>query len=70
MGNRGILSPLRPLLAASAEFLKQLLSTWSKAKGKERDALLWGDEVAYLPLYGTDTSLADVLPDRVPRHLP
>ncbi len=24
---------------------KQLLTIWRKAKGKERDALLWGDEV-------------------------
>ncbi|TVY59188.1 Glutamate--cysteine ligase [Lachnellula suecica] len=28
--------------------IKQLLSIWNKAKGKERDALLWGDEVEYL----------------------
>lgn len=26
----------------------QLLEIWNKAKGKERDALLWGDEVEYL----------------------
>jgi len=25
--------------------IKQLLEIWNKAKGKERDALLWGDEV-------------------------
>jgi len=25
--------------------LQQLLAIWNKAKGKERDALLWGDEV-------------------------
>ena len=25
--------------------IKQLLTIWNKAKGKERDALLWGDEV-------------------------
>jgi hypothetical protein len=24
---------------------QQLLEIWNKAKGKERDALLWGDEV-------------------------
>lgn len=24
---------------------QQLLAIWNKAKGKERDALLWGDEV-------------------------
>jgi glutamate--cysteine ligase catalytic subunit len=27
---------------------KQLLAIWRRAKGKERDALLWGDEVEYL----------------------
>ncbi|KAK3715966.1 glutamate--cysteine ligase [Vermiconidia calcicola] len=26
----------------------QLLAIWRKAKGKERDALLWGDEIEYL----------------------
>jgi hypothetical protein len=28
--------------------IEQLLTIWNKAKGKERDALLWGDEVEYL----------------------
>ncbi|KFY34104.1 hypothetical protein V495_08212, partial [Pseudogymnoascus sp. VKM F-4514 (FW-929)] len=28
--------------------IKQLLAIWNKAKGKERDALLWGDEVEYI----------------------
>ncbi|KAL2134286.1 hypothetical protein VTI74DRAFT_543 [Chaetomium olivicolor] len=28
--------------------IKQLLEIWNKAKGKERDAMLWGDEVEYL----------------------
>ncbi|KFA73656.1 hypothetical protein S40288_07635, partial [Stachybotrys chartarum IBT 40288] len=28
--------------------IKQLLEIWNKAKGKEKDALLWGDEVEYL----------------------
>ena len=28
---------------------KQLLEIWRKAKVKERDALLWGDEVWFLP---------------------
>lgn len=27
---------------------QQLLAIWSRAKGKERDALLWGDEVGFL----------------------
>jgi len=25
---------------------KQLLANWHRSKGKERDALLWGDEVS------------------------
>ncbi|KAI9891487.1 MAG: Zn finger-containing GTPase- Activating Protein for ARF [Vezdaea aestivalis] len=29
-------------------FFKQLLAIWRKAKGKERDALLWGDEIEYI----------------------
>ncbi|KAK6007848.1 hypothetical protein QM012_004662 [Aureobasidium pullulans] len=28
--------------------IEQLLTTWRRAKGKERDALLWGDEIEYL----------------------
>ncbi|KAK0728657.1 glutamate-cysteine ligase [Lasiosphaeria miniovina] len=28
--------------------IKQLLEIWNRAKGKERDAMLWGDEVEYL----------------------
>ncbi|KAL4980786.1 glutamate-cysteine ligase-domain-containing protein [Aspergillus desertorum] len=28
--------------------IEQLLANWHRAKGKERDALLWGDEVEYL----------------------
>ncbi|KXX73924.1 Glutamate--cysteine ligase [Madurella mycetomatis] len=28
--------------------IKQLLEIWNKAKNKERDAMLWGDEVEYL----------------------
>ncbi|KAL9111797.1 MAG: hypothetical protein Q9227_003856 [Pyrenula ochraceoflavens] len=27
---------------------QQLLAIWKRAKGKERDALLWGDEIEYL----------------------
>jgi glutamate--cysteine ligase catalytic subunit len=29
--------------------IKQLLEIWNKAKGKERDAMLWGDEVRLFP---------------------
>lgn len=28
--------------------IEQLLAIWHRAKGKERDALLWGDEIEYL----------------------
>ena len=28
--------------------IEQLLTIWRRAKGKERDALLWGDEIEYL----------------------
>ncbi|TKA68233.1 Glutamate--cysteine ligase [Cryomyces minteri] len=28
--------------------IEQLLEVWRRAKGKERDALLWGDEIEYL----------------------
>ncbi|KAM3082559.1 glutamate--cysteine ligase [Clarireedia jacksonii] len=28
--------------------IQQLLAIWNRAKGKERDALLWGDEIEYL----------------------
>jgi glutamate--cysteine ligase catalytic subunit len=28
--------------------LQQFLSIWKAARGKEKDALLWGDEVEYL----------------------
>ncbi|KAF2838395.1 GCS-domain-containing protein [Patellaria atrata CBS 101060] len=28
--------------------IEQLLATWRRARGKERDALLWGDEIEYL----------------------
>lgn len=28
--------------------VQQLLANWRRAKGKERNALLWGDEVEYL----------------------
>ncbi|KAK0720557.1 glutamate-cysteine ligase-domain-containing protein [Lasiosphaeris hirsuta] len=34
--------------------IKQLLEIWNKAKGKERDALLWGDEVEYLVVTYSD----------------
>ncbi|KAK5658543.1 hypothetical protein OQA88_1935 [Cercophora sp. LCS_1] len=34
--------------AYSIDRLQQLLEIWNKAKGKERDAMLWGDEVEYL----------------------
>ncbi|KAI0885843.1 GCS-domain-containing protein [Annulohypoxylon maeteangense] len=37
--------------------IKQLLEIWNKAKHKERDAMLWGDEVEYLVVkYSKDDS--------------
>lgn len=30
---------------------QQLLAIWNRAKGKERDALLWGDEVILLDAF-------------------
>lgn len=32
-------------LAVGTDYKQQLLEIWRNAKGKERDALLWGDEV-------------------------
>ncbi|KAI9675892.1 MAG: Zn finger-containing GTPase- Activating Protein for ARF [Trizodia sp. TS-e1964] len=32
----------------SLEDMEQLLAVWESAKGKERDALLWGDEIEYI----------------------
>jgi hypothetical protein len=34
-----------PIKDCSNVDLQQLLAIWRNAKGKERDALLWGDEV-------------------------
>ncbi|GAP85808.1 putative glutamate-cysteine ligase [Rosellinia necatrix] len=34
--------------------IKQLLEIWNKAKHKERDAMLWGDEVEYLVVRYSD----------------
>ncbi|KAB5535076.1 glutamate-cysteine ligase [Coniochaeta sp. 2T2.1] len=34
--------------------IRQLLAIWNKAKYKERDALLWGDEVEYLVVVWTE----------------
>ncbi|KAI0205835.1 glutamate-cysteine ligase [Astrocystis sublimbata] len=36
--------------------IKQLLEIWNKAKHKERDAMLWGDEVEYLVVRYSDDS--------------
>ncbi|KAJ6112206.1 hypothetical protein N7523_008267 [Penicillium sp. IBT 18751x] len=36
--------------------IEQLLANWRRAKGKERDALLWGDEVEYLVVAFDDTA--------------
>ncbi|KAL9078963.1 MAG: hypothetical protein Q9159_007748, partial [Coniocarpon cinnabarinum] len=36
--------------------IQQLLATWRRAKGKERDAMLWGDEIEYLVCCFDDSS--------------
>ena len=36
--------------------IEQLLAIWNRAKGKERDALRWGDEVEYLVVAFDDKS--------------
>ncbi|RJE17954.1 glutamate-cysteine ligase [Aspergillus sclerotialis] len=36
--------------------IEQLLANWRRAKGKERDALLWGDEVEYLVVAVDETA--------------
>ncbi|KAL3422598.1 glutamate-cysteine ligase [Phlyctema vagabunda] len=49
--------------------IQQLLAIWNRAKGKERDALLWGDEIEYLvvnydkadPLVKLSLRQADIL---------
>lgn len=50
LGDRGEDAPATIILhgmrmVANDLGLQQLLALWRKAKGKERDALLWGDEV-------------------------
>ncbi|KAJ1326540.1 glutamate--cysteine ligase catalytic subunit [Microdochium nivale] len=35
--------------------IKQLLEIWNKAKHKERDALLWGDEIEYIVVKYSET---------------
>jgi glutamate--cysteine ligase catalytic subunit len=39
-----------PIKECSNVDLQQLLAIWRNAKGKERDALLWGDEVRSIPV--------------------
>jgi glutamate--cysteine ligase catalytic subunit len=51
MGHRGnidIVCWVAWLRICRADAVQQLLANWRRAKGKERDALLWGDEVEYL----------------------
>lgn len=47
MGHQGQSATYRLLsfLHRILTYLQQLLEIWNKAKGKERDAMLWGDEV-------------------------
>lgn len=42
------LSTCRSTSTRAENSRQQLLATWRRAKGKERDALLWGDEIEYL----------------------
>lgn len=42
--------------AVRAWGIEQLLAIWRRARGKERDALLWGDEIEYL-VVNLDASL-------------
>jgi hypothetical protein len=45
LGYPGILGHFNNVAGQLTEDIQQLLSIWNRAKGKERDALLWGDEV-------------------------
>lgn len=59
MGYQGPFVKARPPLCVPsftdlALPVQQLLEIWNKAKGKERDALLWGDEVEYLVVTYSD----------------
>lgn len=52
MGYRGIqldLTRHQSVTFADLWFCQQLLANWRRARGKERDALLWGDEVYLRP---------------------
>ena len=46
---------------------KQLLTIWRNARGKERDALLWGDEV-WLTLGRTCDRFTELVSDRISRR--
>ncbi|KAG9230965.1 glutamate-cysteine ligase-like protein [Amylocarpus encephaloides] len=46
--------------------IKQLLAVWNRAKGKERDALLWGDEVEYLVVKYVESKKVDGQPSIEP----
>ena len=48
------------LQVQSVDADQQLLAIWRRAKGKERDALLWGDEVSTCQI-ASGTSLICVL---------
>lgn len=47
MGYRGSLYQGAFRLVEELTVCQQLLAIWNRAKGKERDALLWGDEVIF-----------------------
>ncbi len=53
LGNPGIYGGYKKVSNWLTGNLQQLLSIWNRAKGKERDALLWGDEVGHETLLCT-----------------
>ena len=50
LGYSGILGDFNNVSDQLTGYVQQLLSIWNRAKGKERDALLWGDEVNHKTL--------------------
>lgn len=48
--------------------IEQLLALWQRTRGKERDALLWGDEVGGRDGKDKGTTLTAIEIDRIPRR--
>jgi len=53
LGNPGTFGKFNDVSYQLTEDVQQLLSIWNRAKGKERDALLWGDEVSHEAFFHT-----------------